>query len=140
METTTYGFGRTVPLSFVDAVEQVKEALNQEGFGVLTEIDISATLRDKISVEFEPYIILGACNPQLAHRALQAEHEIGLLLPCNVIVHAHGDHTTRITMMDPQAALSIVENDAIDPIATEARDRLQRALMAVDDSGSGMKE
>ena len=131
METTTYGFGATVPLSYAEAIEAIKAALKQEGFGVLTEVDMQATLKEKIGVDFEPYVILGACNPQLAHRALQAEHEIGLLLPCNVIVHAHGDNATRIAVMDPQAALGVVGNDDIGPIADEARARLERALAAV---------
>ena len=101
------------------------------GFGVLTEIDVRATLKEKLDTDFEHYIILGACNPQLAYRARQAEHEIGLLLPCNVIVHAHGDGQTAISVMDPEAALGVVGNDAIGPIASEARERLERALASL---------
>jgi uncharacterized protein (DUF302 family) len=131
MTRTAYGFGTTVPLPYEAAIEKTKVALKQEGFGVLTEIDVKATLKEKIGADFERYIILGACNPQLAHRALQAEHEIGLLLPCNVIVHAHGDNETAVSVMDPQAALGIVGNDAIGPIANEARERLERAIAAL---------
>ena len=138
-QTTAYGFGATVPLAYADAIDRIKGALKQEGFGVLTEVDIQATLKDKIGVDFEPYAILGACNPQLAHRALQAEHEIGLLLPCNVIVHAHGANATRISIMDPQAALGFVGNAAISPIATEARERLERALAAVTGTSAATK-
>lgn len=130
---TAYGFGTTVALPFEAAIEAIKAALKVEGFGVLSEIDVKATLNEKIGVDFEPYVILGACNPQLAHRALQAEHEIGLLLPCNVIVHAHADQETAVSIMDPQAALGIVANDAVGPIATEARERLERVIAALAD-------
>ncbi|HEX5167403.1 MAG TPA: DUF302 domain-containing protein [Thermomicrobiales bacterium] len=120
-------------MPFEAAIEAIKAALKVEGFGVLSEIDVKATLNEKIGVDFEPYVILGACNPQLAHRALQAEHEIGLLLPCNVIVHAHADQETAVSIMDPQAALGIVANDAVGPIATEARERLERVIAALAD-------
>lgn len=129
--STPYGFGISVDLSFEVAIERTQAALKQEGFGVLTEIDVTATLKEKIDVDFEPYTILGTCNPQLAYRALQAEHEIGLLLPCNVIVHAHGDGQTAISVMDPQTALGVVGNDAVGPIASEARSRLERVLAAL---------
>lgn len=128
---TVYGFGTTVSLPYEAAIEQTRAALKQEGFGILTEIDVRATLREKLDADFEPYIILGACNPQLAYQALQAEHEIGLLLPCNVIVHAHGDGQTAISVMDPKAALGVVGNDEIGPIAAEARERLERALASL---------
>ena len=130
-QTTPYGFGITVALPYEQAVERATAALKQEGFGILTEIDVKATLKEKIGAEFEPYVILGACNPQLAHQALQAEHEIGLLLPCNVIVHAHSEGQTRVSVMDPLAALGIAGNDAIGPIASEARERLERALTSL---------
>lgn len=100
---TVYGFGTTVSLPYEAAIEQTRAALKREGFGVLTEIDVRATLKEKLD-DFEPYIILGACNPQLAYQALQAEHVIGLLLPCDVIVHVHGAGQTAISIMDPQAA------------------------------------
>lgn len=131
-----YGFGVTTRLSYAEAIERTKAALKEEGFGVLTEIDVAATLKQKIDVDFEPYIILGACNPRLAHQALLAEHEIGLLLPCNVIVHSHGPHETRVSVMDPAAALGIVGNDAIAEVAAEARERLERALAVVAQAGA----
>ena len=129
--STPYGFGITVDLPYEMAIEHTRAALKQEGFGVLTEIDVKATFKEKLDADVEPYSILGACNPQLAYRALQAEHEIGLLLPCNVIVHAHGEGQTAITVMDPEAALGVVGNDAITPIASEARERLERALASL---------
>jgi uncharacterized protein (DUF302 family) len=126
--TTSYGFGVTLDVPYEVAIERAKAALKEEGFGVLTEIDVKATLKQKIDAEFEPYIILGACNPQLAYRALQAEHEIGMLLPCNVIVHDEGNGRSRVSVMDPAAAMGVVDNEALQPVAAEARERLQRAM------------
>jgi len=122
-----------VSLPFDQALARAREALGREGFGVLTEIDVTATLRKKLDVEFRPYIILGACNPPLAHRALQAELDIGLLLPCNVIVYATDDpgHTV-VAALDPVEALSLSGNDAIQPIAEDVRRRLQRVLTTVE--------
>jgi uncharacterized protein (DUF302 family) len=129
---TPYGFGTTVALPYDQAVQKTREALATEGFGVLTEIDVRATLEKKLGVDFRPYVILGACNPPLAHRALTAEREIGLLLPCNVVVYA-GDapETSVVAAMDPVAALSLTGNDDIRPLATEVRARLERAIAAV---------
>ncbi len=131
--TTRYGISTTVSLPYAQAVERTRDALANEGFGVLTEIDVAATLRKKLEVEFRPYIILGACNPPLAHRALEAELEIGLLLPCNVIVYAADDpeHTV-VAALDPVEALSLSGNDAIQPIAEDVRRRLQRVLTTVE--------
>jgi uncharacterized protein (DUF302 family) len=127
-----YGMTRTVPLRYEEALARTREALAGEGFGVLTEIDVAATLRKKLGVEFRPYIILGACNPPLAHRALEAELEIGLLLPCNVIVHAAEDPAdTVVAALDPVEALSLSGNEAVQPIAREVRERLQRVLKKV---------
>ncbi|HMM41584.1 MAG TPA: DUF302 domain-containing protein [Thermomicrobiales bacterium] len=131
MSQTTYGFGVTVDLPYDEAIERTKAALKEEGFGVLTEIDVRKTLKEKIDADFEPYIILGACNPGLAHRALLAEHEIGLLLPCNVIVHDDGDGRSKVSVMDPNAAMGLVESDAVAAVAAEAREKLQRALEAL---------
>lgn len=128
MTQTTYGFGISVDLPYDEAIEATKAALKEEGFGVLTEIDVRKTLKEKIDADFEPYIILGACNPKLAHRALQAEHEIGLLLPCNVIVHDDGDGRSKVSVMDPNAAMGLVEGDAVAAVAAEARQKLERAL------------
>jgi uncharacterized protein (DUF302 family) len=130
--STGYGFGATVDLPYDDAVAATREALAAEGFGVLTEIDVRATLKKKLDVEFRPYIILGACNPPLAHQALTAEREIGLLLPCNVIVY-EADEARRsvVSIMDPEAALSLAGNAAIKPLAQDVRSRLERVLAAV---------
>ena len=123
----TYGFGTMLDLPFDQAVERVKEALKVEGFGVLTEIDVQRTLREKLGQEMERYLILGACNPQLAHQALDREREIGLLLPCNVVVRGV-EGGTWVGIADPQALLSVTGNPALDELAAEAKARLQRAL------------
>ncbi|GER85175.1 MAG: DUF302 domain-containing protein [Thermogemmatispora sp.] len=125
-----YGFGITLALPYEQAIERIKEALKAEGFGVLTEIDVRRTLRDKLGLETAPYVILGACNPHLAHRALELEPEIGLLLPCNVVVRAVADGS-RVEIADPQAMLAVSGNPQLEQIAQEARTRLQRALAAL---------
>lgn len=126
---TQYGFGTTVALPFEQAVEKTKEALAAEGFGVLTEIDVRATMKKKLDVDFRPYVIFGACNPPLAHRALSADLEIGLLLPCNVIVYATDDPAmSAVSVMDPEAALSITGRDDIAPIAREVSERMHRVV------------
>ncbi len=130
-----YGFGTTLEVSYEEAIPLVKAALKAEGFGVLTEIDVKQTLKEKLGAEVAPYIILGACNPPLAHRALTAEPEIGLLLPCNVVVRATGDHT-RVEVADPNAMLGIVGNPELDGVAAEAKQRLQRAVAALRQSES----
>lgn len=107
------------------AVERVVEALKNEGFGVLTEIDVQATLKKKLDVDFCKYVILGACNPPLAHRALTAEQDIGLLLPCNVIVYEE-DEGSVVGILDPIAMMGVTENPNLDPVAQEAKERLQR--------------
>ncbi len=127
---TPYGFGTTLQVPYEEALPRVKEALKAEGFGVLTEIDVRRTLREKLGAEMEPYIILGACNPQLAHRALEQEPDIGLLLPCNVVVRAEGQGS-RVDIADPQAMLGIVGNAQLSSVADEAKQRLQRVLAAL---------
>jgi uncharacterized protein (DUF302 family) len=127
---TSYGFGTTLQVPYEEAVPRVKEVLKAEGFGVLTEIDVRQTLREKLGAEMEPYIILGACNPQLAHRALEQETDIGLLLPCNVVVRAEKEGS-RVEVADPKAMLSIVGNEQINSIAEEAKQRLQRAVASL---------
>ncbi|HEX9085537.1 MAG TPA: DUF302 domain-containing protein [Gemmatimonadaceae bacterium] len=132
-QTTRYGIGITVPLPYERAVERTKEALATEGFGVLTEIDVAATLKKKLDVEFRPYVILGACNPPLAYRALSAERDIGLLLPCNVIVYADDiPGRSVIAAMDPVEALRLTGNEEIGPLAEDVKARLTRALEAVE--------
>ena len=124
---TTYGFGTKVAVPYEQAVSRVKELLQAEGFGVLTEIDVRQTLKQKLNAEFRKYVILGACNPTLAHRALGLELEVGLLLPCNVIVYEE-DGGAVVFIMDPIAALGIVGNDRLQPIAAEARERLEQVI------------
>lgn len=128
--THDYGFGATLDLPFDEAVARTKAALKDEGFGILSEIDVRATLKEKLDVDFERYVILGACNPQLAHRALQAEHELGLLLPCNVIVHEH-DGQSAVAIVDPAAMLGVVDNPALRAVADEAKSRLERVAAAL---------
>jgi uncharacterized protein (DUF302 family) len=131
-QTTRYGIGTTVELPYEAAVARVREELGKEGFGVLTEIDVAATLKNKLDVAFRPYIILGACNPPLAHRALSAETDIGLLLPCNVVVYAaEQEGRSVVAAMDPDAALSLADNPQIAELATEVKERLQRVLERV---------
>ncbi len=131
-QTTRYGFSVQVPLTYAQTVERTREALADEGFGVLSEIDIAATLKKKLDVDFRPYVILGACNPPLAHRALTAETNIGLLLPCNVVVYAAEDAgMSVVAAMDPEAALELTGNDEVREVAREVRARLERVLSAV---------
>jgi uncharacterized protein (DUF302 family) len=126
-----YTFGKVVPLAHADAVARVTQALAAEGFGVLTEIDVAATLKTKLGKDMPPYRILGACNPQFAHRALEAEPQIGSLLPCNVVVRVDAAGQTVVEVMDPAAVLGLVGRPEIAPIAAEVRQRLERMLAAV---------
>ncbi len=114
--SSRYGFGTTLQISYEEAIQRVKDALKAEGFGVLTEIDVRKTLHEKLGSEMEPYLILGACNPVLAHRALEQEPDIGLLLPCNVVVRAVNDGC-RVEIADPEAMLGIVGSKPLDTIA-----------------------
>ncbi len=128
---TKYTFGTRMPGSIADVRPRVEAALKAEGFGVLTEIDVAATLKAKLGVERAPYVILGACNPPLAHRALEADPSVGALLPCNVVLRAERDHTV-VEAMDPAAALGIVESPEIEPVAREARERLERVIGSLE--------
>lgn len=133
-QTTRYGFGTTVDLPYDTAVARTREALAKEGFGVLTEIDVRATLKKKLDVDTRPYIILGACNPPFAYKALSAERDIGLLLPCNVIVYEADDPgKSVVAAMDPVEALSLTGNEEVRPIAEEVKARLTRALEAIEE-------
>ena len=129
--STDYGFRTTLPVAYAQAMRLVVDALKTEGFGVLTEIDVKATLKTKLDVDVAPYMILGACNPKLAHRGLQAEPELGLLLPCNVIVYDNGDGTSTVSIVDPLQMLGVVGNPALQPIAEEADGRLRRVIAAL---------
>ncbi|WP_354637282.1 DUF302 domain-containing protein [Kitasatospora camelliae] len=122
-----YGIPVTLDVPFADAVERVRVALAEQGFGILTEIDVRATLQAKLGEEIEDYLILGACNPPLAHRALQADPRIGLLLPCNVVVRATGGRTV-VEAMDPQLMVRVTEQPALEAVADEAAARLRAAL------------
>lgn len=126
-QRTGYGFGRWVNLPYAEAVERTKAALKEQGFGVLTEIDVRQTMKEKRGIDFRPYVILGACNPPLAEQAFAAEPDIGLLLPCNVIVYAEGEGSV-VAAMDPQPVLALVGNPAVEPLAREVRGRLHAAL------------
>jgi uncharacterized protein (DUF302 family) len=119
---------KTVDLSFEDAIGRVTEELKKEGFGILTEIDMQATMKKKLDVDLRPYKILGACNPHFAYKALQAESHIGIFLPCNVIVQDAGDGKTDVAAVDPLVAMSRVDNPALIPVAEEIRARLQRVI------------
>jgi uncharacterized protein (DUF302 family) len=125
-----YGFSKTVDMSYEQTIEKVTAELKKEGFGVLTSIDVKETLKQKINVDFKKYTILGACNPPIAHKALQEEEELGLLLPCNVIVYEKDDKT-RVSIFDPMVMTLIMENDQMKPLATEVQERLQRVLKAI---------
>ncbi len=127
-----YGFKRTVNITPDEADKKVREELQKEGFGVLTEIDVKATLKQKLDVDFRPYRILGACNPQLAHQALSAETDIGLLLPCNVVVYEGNEEGTSVVgILDPGVQLGVTGRDDINHLADEVRTRLSRVLDAL---------
>lgn len=127
-----YGFTSQFNGSYQQAVEQVTQALAEEGFGVLTEIDVQATMKKKLDVDKRPYVILGACNPVLANQAIDAEPDIGLLLPCNVVVRENQDGTVTIAFMDPAAVLKLVERPEIAEMAEEVKARLKRVQAALE--------
>ena len=126
-----YGFGKTVNMGFDAAITRTTEELQKEGFGILTDIDVAATLKKKLNQDMPPYRILGACNPPLAHRALEAEPSIGLLLPCNVVVREDTAGKVQIEIMDPNAVLELVDKPAVHEVAREVRQRLERVLHAL---------
>ena len=127
---TRYALTGETTLPLADAVARVRDELKVEGFGVLTEIDVQATLKEKLDIDGEPYVILGACNPSLAHQALGAEPDLGVLLPCNVVVYERGG-VTHVSAVDAERMLSIVENDALAPVAEDVRDRLAAVVERV---------
>jgi uncharacterized protein (DUF302 family) len=127
MLTTSYTLSATTEAPYQEAVERVREELKAEGFGVLCEIDVQATLREKLGVEQDPYLILGACNPPLAHRALSAEPELGTLLPCNVVVY-QADGETHISAIDADRMLSLVDNPDLAPVAAQVRAKLAHVV------------
>ena len=125
-----YGYGKKVSLPFAEAVAKTKEALAGEGFGVLTEIDVKATMKKKLGIEYDNYLILGACNPASAHKALQAEKEIGLLLPCNVVVYEN-EGSVHVSAIVPSVAMSMVKNEALTGIAGEVEAKLKAVVDAL---------
>jgi uncharacterized protein (DUF302 family) len=129
--TMSYGMTIRVPGTFESTVDRVRAALKEQGFGVLTEIDVQATLRQKLDAELEPYVILGACNPPLAKRALDADRDIGLLLPCNVVVRADGPDAVLVQALDPQVMVSVAGRPELKDVADEATTRLRAALDAL---------
>ena len=129
-----YGKTIEVSLSYEEALPKVKEAFKEQGFGTLTEIDVRATLKEKIGRDIEPYTILGTCNPELASRALDVEREIGLLLPCNVVV-TERDGKTLVQALDPQIMVTVPGRDELKPIADEAAKRIDKALASLTDVG-----
>lgn len=129
IQTFAYGLKKTVALPPSEAEARVRAELAEEGFGVLTEIDVTATFKEKLDVDFKPYRILGACNPALAHQALTAEEDIGLLLPCNLVVYeGESESTSVVAVLDPVIQLSVTGREDIEPLAREVADRLRRVL------------
>lgn len=128
---TNFGFGKPVDGNFDDAIELVTEELKKEGFGVLSDIDVAATLKKKLDEDMPPYRILGACNPVLAHQAVSAVPEIGLLLPCNVLVREDGEGQVHVSFMDPGAVLGLVDEPEVVPLADQVKEKLQRVLAAL---------
>jgi uncharacterized protein (DUF302 family) len=129
---TSYGFGKKVDMPYEKAVETVTSALKAEGFGVLTEIDVKATMKKKLDVDFRRYVILGACNPPFAHKALAAELEIGLLLPCNVIVYEEDDGGSVVSALNPMAAFSMVNNPKMQEVAEQVTEKIKRAIDSLE--------
>lgn len=126
-----FGFGKSVELSFEDAIKIVTAELEKEGFGVLSEIDVAAKMKAKLGKDMPPYRILGACNPSLAYQAIQAVEDIGLLLPCNVLVREDQAGIVHVDFMDPKSVLSLVDKPGIAPLADEVKKKLQRVLAAL---------
>jgi uncharacterized protein (DUF302 family) len=127
----TYYFGKTLKMPFDQAIQHVTEALAGKGFGVLTTIDVRATLKKKLNIEFRPYTILGACNPQFAHKALQSEDKIGTMLPCNVVVQEAGAGEVEVSAVDPVASMAAIDNPKLEPIAGEVRSLLMQVVASL---------
>ena len=131
MDTTNYGFSKVVNLGYDKAIEKVTEELKKEGFGILTEIDVKETLKKKLDVDFKPYKILGACNPPFAYKALQSEEQIGLMLPCNVIVYVNDKNETVVAAIDPIASMQAVKNETLGEVATTIQDKLKKVISSL---------
>ena len=128
---SNFGFGKTVDMSFDTAIERVTEELAKEGFGILTEIDVQATLKAKLDKDMRPYRILGACNPSLAHQAIEAEPEMGLLLPCNALVREDEEGKVHVSFMDPVSVLGLVDDDRVDPLSIQVKQKLLKVSRAL---------
>jgi len=129
--TSDFGFGKVVDASFDDAIEKVTAELEKEGFGVLSDIDVAAKMKAKLDKDMPRYRILGACNPALAYQAISAVEDIGLLLPCNVLVREDASDKVHVDFMDPESVLSLVNDPGVAPLASNVKDRLQRVLAAL---------
>ncbi|OGU81924.1 MAG: hypothetical protein A2W11_01265 [Ignavibacteria bacterium RBG_16_35_7] len=128
MEQTNYGFSKVVNLGYDEAIEKVTDELKTEGFGVLTEIDVKETLKKKLNVDFKPYKILGACNPPFAYKALQSEEQIGLMLPCNVIIYVNNNGETVVAAIDPSASMQAIDNQDLVEIADQIKNKLKSVI------------
>lgn len=124
------GFGKTVDLPFAAAVEKAEKTLKEEGFGVLTRIDVKATLKEKLDLDRDPFVILGACNPPFAHRALELDPRVGMLMPCNVVVRQDGDRV-RVEAMNPELMATMLPGSGLEPVAREVTERLRRVIAAI---------
>ncbi len=131
MKQTNYGFTKIVNLNYEEAIEKVIEELKKEGFGILTEIDVKETLKKKLDVDFKPYKILGACNPPFAYKSLQEEEQIGLMLPCNVIVYVNDEGKTIVAAIDPIASMQAVKNDKLGEVAVTIQSKLQNVINSI---------
>jgi uncharacterized protein (DUF302 family) len=131
MKETGYGISKKVSMTFEEADKKAREKLKEQGFGVLTEINVQKTLKEKINADFRKYVILGACNPTFAHKALTAETEIGLMMPCNVIVYEADDGGVVVSAINPVAAMGAVQNDALKAVATTVREKLSAVIAAM---------
>lgn len=129
--SSKFGFGKVVDASFDDAIEKVTEELGKEGFGVLSDINVAAKMKEKLDRDMPRYRILGACNPALAFQAISAVEDIGLLLPCNVLVREDDEGKVRVSFMDPGSVLGLVDNPDVEPLAAEVKQRLERVLAAL---------
>ncbi|NOX18518.1 MAG: DUF302 domain-containing protein [Chlorobi bacterium] len=131
MENTNYGFWKSVDYGFEEAIGKTEAALKEEGFGVLADLDFKATLKKKLDVDFKPYRVLAACNPPNAYKALQAEEQLGLLLPCNVIVYVNDDGQTIVAAIDPSASMGMVDNEIVREVAKDIETKLRKVIDAV---------
>ena len=129
--SSDFGFGKIVDQSFGDAIDTVTEELSKEGFGILSDIDVAAKMKEKLDRDMPPYRILGACNPPLAWQAISAVEDIGLLLPCNVVVREDADGTVHVEFMDPVSVMGLVNDPGVEPLANDVRQRLERVLAAL---------